>query len=77
MPKSVNVFLETVFTNMLFNYQQEMQSEILSEMADLLKDGKIKSTLTVTLNGLSLENIRKAHALLEAGNVIGKIVVEI
>jgi NADPH2:quinone reductase len=75
--KSVTIFLETVFTNMLFDYQRETQSLILEEMAELLKSGKIKTTLTKTLNGLNVENLKTAHALLETGSVIGKIVIEL
>ena len=75
--KSVTIFLETVFTNMLFDYQRETQSLILAEMAELLKTNKIKTTLTRTLHGLNVESLKTAHELLEGGSVIGKIVIEL
>lgn len=75
--KSVTIFLETVFTNMLFDYQMETQSLILAELAVLLKNGKIKSALKVKFNGLNVENLKTAHALLELGGVVGKIVIEL
>jgi NADPH:quinone reductase len=75
--KSVTIFLETVFTNMMFGYQLETQSLILAELSDLLKSRKIQSTLKVTFNGLNVENLKKAHTLLESGSVIGKIVIEL
>ena len=75
--KSITIFLETVFTNMLFDFQRETQSLILKELAEFLAKGKIKTTLTKILNGLNVENLKTAHALLEAGSVIGKIVIEL
>jgi NADPH:quinone reductase-like Zn-dependent oxidoreductase len=75
--KSITVFLETVFTNMLFEYKRETQSSILAELAALMKEGKIKTTLTKKFNGLNVDNLKAAHTLLEAGSVIGKIVIEL
>lgn len=75
--KSVTIFLETVFTHMLFDYRPEVQSSILAELSALLKSHKIKSTLTMTLAGLNVKNLKEAHTLLESGNVIGKIVIEL
>ena len=62
---------------MLFDYQRETQGLILAELSDMLKSGKIKSTLARTLNGLNVENLKNAHALLESGSVVGKIVIEL
>ena len=44
-------------------------------MAKLLDDGTIQCTLTKTLQPLNAENLRQAHALVESGHMIGKVVV--
>lgn len=49
--------------------------EILTDVAALLDDGKLRSTLTRTLRPLNAATLREAHALVEAGNTIGKVVV--
>lgn len=51
------------------------QGEILSKMATLVQDGKIKATLTHTLQGFNATNIKQAHAMVEKGDMIGKVVV--
>ncbi|TKI85782.1 zinc-binding alcohol dehydrogenase family protein, partial [Bacillus wiedmannii] len=36
----------------------------------------LKTTLNETLSPINAENVKKAHALLESGSTIGKIVLE-
>ncbi|MNR64024.1 Zinc-type alcohol dehydrogenase-like protein [compost metagenome] len=52
------------------------QHNILNIVADLLDDGILKTTLNTTLNGLTAENLKKAHELLESGKTIGKIAIK-
>ncbi|WP_158826588.1 zinc-binding dehydrogenase [Mucilaginibacter lacusdianchii] len=77
MNKSVTVFLEMVFSKTLFGVDQESQGNILRELIGLVTNGKVKSPLKQTLTGLSEDNIRQAHTMLEQGNTVGKIVVNI
>ena len=44
-------------------------------IADLVDSGKIRSTTTTVLNGLTASNFIKAHSILESGTSTGKIVV--
>ncbi len=77
MPLSASIHLETVFTRIIQNEQPALQGTILNELAALVEDGKIKSTLTETFTGLTAENIHAAHQRIEAENMIGKIVIEL
>ena len=52
------------------------QHYILNKLSDLLENGTIQSTLKTTLNGLTVENFKKAHQLLESGTTIGKIAIK-
>jgi NADPH2:quinone reductase len=52
------------------------QHNILNKIADLIDDGVLKTTLKETYNGLSAENLKKAHQLLESGKTIGKIAIK-
>jgi NADPH2:quinone reductase len=52
------------------------QHHILNELANLLDNGTIQSTLKTTLNGLTVSNFKKAHQLLESGTTIGKIAIK-
>ncbi len=75
MKKSVTVFLEMVFSKTLFSADVESQGDILRELVAFVEDGRIKSPVKQTLNGLSEKNILQAHSTLEKGGTIGKIVV--
>jgi NADPH2:quinone reductase len=77
MNKSVTVFLEMVFSKSLFGADQESQGDILRELIGLVTDGKVKSPVKQILTGLSEDNIRQAHTILEQGNTIGKIVINL
>jgi NADPH2:quinone reductase len=77
MRKSVNIFLEMVFTRSIYNYQSELPAKVLAELIELVKAGKIFTPGTTIIRGLTVENMKKAHALIERGDVIGKIVLTV
>lgn len=52
------------------------QHDILRRAAHLVDAGIVKTTLTERLHGITVENLRRAHALIEQGGVHGKIVLE-
>jgi zinc-binding alcohol dehydrogenase family protein len=52
------------------------QHKLLTEVAGLVDDGLVKTTLGRNLGKISAANLRQAHALLESGTTIGKIVLE-
>jgi NADPH2:quinone reductase len=74
-PYSISVHLENVFSRVVTNQHPEQQGLMLCELTQLVEAGQVRSTLQKTLIGLTSENIRAAHELLEKGEMIGKIVL--
>lgn len=54
---------------------REGYNQILNKIADLLDAGTLKSTLTTTLEGFTVDNLKKAHKMQESGKAIGKTVI--
>ena len=52
------------------------QHKLLTEVAGLVDEGLVKTTLGQNLGRISAANLRKAHAALESGATIGKVVLE-
>lgn len=52
------------------------QHRLLTWVAAQIDAGQIRSTLTEVLHPINAENLRRAHAALEAGTTKGKIVLE-
>jgi NADPH:quinone reductase len=52
------------------------QSELLNTIAAWIDDKNLRTTLTETLSPICAANLRKAHATMESGLSIGKIVLE-
>lgn len=75
--KSVTFSWELMYTRSMFTTDDiERQHQILNELADLLDAGTIKTTLTTTLEGFTVENLKKAHEMQESGKSIGKTVIQ-
>jgi NADPH2:quinone reductase len=75
--KSATFVWEFMFTRPLFQTADiQQQHEILGKVARLIDAGIIKTTLTERLSPINAENLRKAHARVETGSMIGKIVLE-
>lgn len=51
------------------------QHRLLNRIADWIDEGKVKSILRETLRPINSTNLKKAHAKLESGTMIGKLVV--
>ncbi|MCZ8520705.1 MULTISPECIES: zinc-binding dehydrogenase [Paenibacillus] len=51
------------------------QHRLPNRAAELLEAGILRTTQTATLHGLNAAVLREAHALLESGRTIGKVVV--
>ncbi|MBW7981534.1 zinc-binding alcohol dehydrogenase family protein [Enterobacillus tribolii] len=74
--KSAALHWEFMFTRSMFNTPDiAQQGEILQQMAQLFDEGKIEGTLSETLNGLSVENLTRAHEKVAEGRMRGKIVI--
>ena len=75
--KSVSFSWELMYTRSTFQTEDMIeQHNILNKASVLFDNGELKSTLTTTLRGLSADNLKKAHAQLESGTTIGKLVIE-
>ena len=75
--KSATFVWEFMFTKAIYETEDMVtQHEILSEVAKLVDDGKVKTTVTTILSPIHAENVRKAHQMIESGKTIGKIVLE-
>lgn len=74
--KSAALHWELMFTRSLYATADMIgQHQILNEIADLVDEGIIRSTLAHTFGLISAENLRRAHELLESGKSHGKIVL--
>ena len=74
--KSANFVWEFMFTRSMYKTNDMIrQHYILNEIADLIDSKKIKTSLAKTLNPITAANLRLAHAEIETGKTIGKIVL--
>jgi NADPH2:quinone reductase len=65
-----------MFTRPRFQTPDMMeQHRLLNEVAVRLDAGKLRGTLRETLSPINGANLRKAHARLESGTMIGKLVL--
>lgn len=75
-PKSASFVWESMFTRPVFNTSDKgVQGEVLSEVAAMIDDGRLISTVAEAFGTINAENLRRAHAQLEQGRTIGKIVL--
>lgn len=74
--KSVDFKWEWMFTKSYFKMPEMIQQgEYLNKFASDLDDGTIKSTVTKVFQGLNIRNIKMATQLVEAGHMMGKVVI--
>jgi len=76
MGKSVSLSWELMFTRSSFETDDMIeQHHILERVAGLVNDGRLRTTLSDTLDGFTAANHRQAHRMVEAGRMIGKVVI--
>lgn len=74
--KSASFSWEGMFTRSLYATPDMIgQHHILNSVAALVDAGRLCSTVQSCLHGIHAENLRKAHALVEAGGRAGKVVL--
>lgn len=74
--KSAGLVWEFMFTRSRFQTPDMIrQHEILAQVATLVDQGQLVTTLKAELGPINAENIRRAHQLLESGTSIGKMVL--
>jgi len=75
--KSVTFVWELMFTRPMFQTEDIIeQHKLLNEVAKLVDQGIIRTTVTEKLEPINAANLRKAHAMLETGRTVGKVVLE-
>lgn len=75
--KSLSLHWEFMFTRPLFQTADiGRQGKILREVARLVDEGRLRSTLTEHMHGIDARSLRQAHQRLERGDMIGKLVLE-
>jgi NADPH:quinone reductase len=73
--KSVSIHWEAMFTRPMFGTEDMIrQHEILTEVASLVDRGAVRATATQSVGTINAANLRRAHAAVEAGRVVGKLV---
>ncbi len=74
--KSVSFSWEFMFTRPKYGTEDMIeQHHLLSEVSRLIDEGTLQGTLGKTLSPISAETLRAAHAEVEQGGMIGKLVV--
>ena len=74
--KSAAFVWELMYTRSMYQTADMIeQHNILNRVARLVDEGLLTTTINQTLSPINAENLRKAHAQLEAGTTIGKIVL--
>jgi NADPH2:quinone reductase len=74
--KSATVCWELMFTSPRFKTPDMIeQHRLLTRVAELIDAGQIRGTMRECLRPINAANLRAAHAKLESGTMIGKLVV--
>lgn len=75
--KSVTHVWELMFTRSKYQTPDMIeQQKLLDRIADWIDGGALKGILRETLQPINAENLRKAHAKLESGTMIGKLALK-
>ena len=75
--KSQSLHIELMYARSMHNAADiDEQHKLLNAVAELVDAGYIKTTVANNFGTINAENLKKAHALLESGKSIGKIVLE-
>jgi len=76
-PKCASLHFEFMFARSRYETADMIrQHELLNAVADLVDQGKVKTTLTRRFSPINAANLREATAAVESGKTIGKIVLE-
>ncbi|MFT0860616.1 zinc-binding alcohol dehydrogenase family protein [Ancylobacter sp. G4_0304] len=76
-PKSLSLHWEFMFTRSMFaTPDMSAQHDLLTEVAQLVDAGTVRTTLGANFGTIDSANLKRAHAALESGRSIGKVVLE-
>jgi zinc-binding alcohol dehydrogenase family protein len=75
-PKSISLHWEFMFTRSRYETpDMAEQGHLLNQTASLVDLGRLKTTMQTNLGIINATNLKTAHALIESGKTIGKIVL--
>ncbi|MGF1877009.1 zinc-binding alcohol dehydrogenase family protein [Photobacterium frigidiphilum] len=75
--KSLSLHWELMFTRSMFQTaDMDKQRQLLNAVSSLIDDGELVTTLGQNFGKINAENLIKAHAYIESGKSIGKVVLE-
>jgi zinc-binding alcohol dehydrogenase family protein len=75
-PKSISLHWEFMFTRSRYQTpDMGEQGRLLNQVAHLVDTGRVQSTLQTNLGTVNAANMKRAHALVESGKTLGKIVL--
>lgn len=75
--KSISLHTEMVFAKVINSFAPASQSKILAEIASRVVSGELRPIISTRLDGLTAQTMKTAHAKLETGRTIGKIVIAV
>jgi len=76
-PKSQSLHIEFMFARSMFKAaDMNEQGRLLNRVSDLVDQGYIQTTVGKDLGTIKADNLKTAHAELESGQSIGKIVLQ-
>jgi len=76
-PKSASLHWEAMFARSSYTTPDMIaQHDLLNEVADLIDAGVLRTTHQQSFGTINAANLKRAHALLESGTSVGKIVLE-
>lgn len=74
--KAVSIHWEFMFTRSMFQTaDMAEQNALLNRVADLVDEGRIRTTLSEVIEPINAANLRDAHRRIESNQTIGKIVL--
>lgn len=75
--KAVSIHWEFMFTRSMFQTaDMDAQGRLLTEVAGLVDQGRVRTTLSDVVSPINAENLRQAHQQVESQKTVGKIVLE-
>ncbi len=76
--KALSFHWEFMFARSMFQTEdQKVQSDLLNRVAELVDQGRVRSTTQRTLPPLTAATLREAHEIQESGTAIGKTVLPV
>ena len=74
--KSASFVWEFMFTRSMYQTPDMIeQQRLLNAITDRIDQGELVTTMNQIIRPINAANLRKAHALVEQGNTIGKLVL--